>query len=176
LPFACVAVDLNSAANIIINKGAILEAILASSSIPGIFAPVKYGDKLLSDGGILSLMPVQEARSLGADFVIGVDIAPNYVRREFFSGLDVMFQADIIKSFHLNKLNAACCDFIIKPDIADINWSSFSRGEFCIKQGEKAAMRKIEDLQRLLNKKRRIYFIKRLFKRNTQKNILNRIW
>ena len=163
IPFACVAVDLNTASNVIIQKGRILEAILASSSVPGVFAPLKRGDQLLSDGGILSVVPSRQARILGADFVIGVDLSPSYSRRDLLSGLDVMFQADWIKSCYLNKLNLRYCDWIIKPDIVNLSWSAFSKGSFCIQKGESATLRDIENIKRALIKKRRFHFLKTLF-------------
>ncbi len=163
IPFACVAVDLSTASSVIIQRGRLLEAILASSSIPGVFAPLKYGTQLLADGGILSLVPGRQARILGADFVIGVDLTPSYSKRELLTGLDVMFQAEWIKSSYLNKLNLRYCDWIIRPEIIDLNWSDFSQGSFCIQQGELATLRDIDAIKRTLINKRRFYFLKKLF-------------
>ena len=163
IPFACVAVDLNTASNVIIQKGRILEAILASCSIPGVFAPLRRGNKLLADGGILSVVPAQQARILGADFVIGVDLSPIYTEREHLSGLDVMFQADWIKSCYLNRLNLRDCDLIIRPEIINLSWSAFSQGPSCIQQGELATFRNIDQIKCALVKKKRFHFVKRLF-------------
>ena len=168
IPFACVAVDLNTASNIIIQEGKVLEAILASSSIPGIFAPLKRGNQLLADGGILSVVPARQARELGADFVIGVDLTPSYSKRELLSGLDVMFQADWIKSYHLYKLDLKYCDWVIRPEIVNLSWSAFSRGSFCIQCGESVTLRAIDQIKRILFKKRRFYFSKRLFFKRSQ--------
>ncbi len=166
IPFACVAVDLNTGTDVIIQRGRILDAVLASSSIPGIFPPLKQGSKLLVDGGILSLVPGRQARALGADFIIGVDLTPKYLKRELFSGLDVMFQADWIKSCYLNRLNLRYCDWIIRPEgVVPLNWSAFSQGSFCIKQGESAALRDIAKIKSMLIKKRRLSFLKKIFLR-----------
>lgn len=167
IPFACVAVDLNTAANVIIQKGKILQAVLASSSIPGIFAPMKNGNQLLVDGGVLSVLPARQARILGADFVIGVDLTPPFSKRELSTGLDVMFQADWIKSCYLNKQDLKYCDWVIKPDISNLGWSEFSKARFCIQMGEQAALRDIDGIKRALNSKRRFYFLKRFFKKFT---------
>jgi NTE family protein len=163
IPFACVSLDLNSACNVIIKEGRVLEAILASCSIPGVFAPRKCGEQLLTDGGILAALPARQARILGADFVIGVDLSLSYCRRELNTGLDVMFQADWVKSHYLNQLNLKYCDWVITPQMPDVNWSAFSRGEFCIQQGESAALRDIEKIRRSLLKKKRFYFLTKLF-------------
>ena len=165
IPFACVTVDLKSASEIIVQEGRILEAVLASSSIPGVFAPLKLGNQLLADGGILSLVPARQARILGADFVIGVDLTSSHSKREFLTGLDVMFQADWIKTHYLNKLNLKYCDWVIKPEIVNLSWSAFSQGASCIQQGELATLRVIDEIKRSLVRKRRFYSLKRLFRK-----------
>jgi NTE family protein len=163
IPFACVAVDLNTACDVIIQEGRILEPILASSSIPGVFAPLKRGNQLLADGGILSVVPARQARILGADFVIGVDLTPTYVKRELLTGLDVMFQSEWIKSRYLNKLDLRYCDLVIKPEIVDLSWSAFSQGKFCIQRGELESLRNIQEIKQALMKKKRFHLLKRLF-------------
>lgn len=165
IPFACVAVDLIRGTEIIIREGRILDGILASSSIPGVFAPLKCDDGLLVDGGVLASIPAREARILGADFVIGVDLEDIRLKKELYTGLDVMFQSDLIKSHFLNKINLEYCDWVIKPEIAGINWSEFSRGPFCLRQGESAALQEVDKIKSDLNKKRRFYSLKKLFSR-----------
>ncbi|MGD9015092.1 MAG: patatin-like phospholipase family protein [Candidatus Omnitrophota bacterium] len=163
IPFACVAVDLNTACDVIIREGRILESVLASSSIPGVFAPFKRGNQLLADGGILSVVPARQARVLGADFVIGVDLTPTYVRRELLTGLDVMFQSEWIKSRYLNKLDLRYCDLVIKPEIVDFSWSAFSQAKFCIQKGELETLKKIQEIKQALIKKKRFHFLKKIF-------------
>ena len=172
IPFACVAVDLNNACVVIIQEGKLLEAILASSSLPGVFAPLKRGNQLLIDGGILSLVPARQARILGADYVIGVDLTISNPKRELLSGLDVMFQADWVKTCYLNKLNLKYCDWVIKPKVVDVTWPIFSKGEFCIKQGELAASKNIDEIKRSLINKKRFYFLKKLFLKPTNYSIM----
>ncbi len=168
IPFACVAINLNTASDVIVQRGSILEAVLASSSIPGIFTPLECDSQLLADGGILSEVPARQARILGADFVIGVDLTRSYSKRELLTGLDVMFQADWVKSCYLNKLNLRYCDWVIRPEVVNFKWSEFSQGSFCTQEGESAALRDIDGIKRALIKKRRFYFLKRLFQMKTQ--------
>ncbi|MFC1658022.1 patatin-like phospholipase family protein [Candidatus Omnitrophota bacterium] len=165
IPFACLAVDLNTALDVIMQEGRILEAILASSSVPGVFAPLRRGEQLLADGGILSVVPARQARILGADFVIGVDLSPTYVKRELATGLDVMFQSDWIKSRYLNKLDLKYCDLVIKPDIVHLNWSEFSQARLCVQKGELETLRHIDKLKDCLARQKRFYSFKKLFAR-----------
>ena len=74
IPFACVAVDLNTKEEVVFHSGDIVQAIRASMSIPGYFAPVRIDDKFLVDGGMLNNFPVDVVRAMGADIVIGIDL------------------------------------------------------------------------------------------------------
>lgn len=75
--YAAVAADLVSGESIVMKRGDILKAVRASVSIPGLFSPVKRGERLLVDGGIVDPLPVAAARAMGADVVIAVSIG-NY--------------------------------------------------------------------------------------------------
>lgn len=77
IPFQCVASDVLSNKLIVLKKGEVATAVRASSSIPLVFSPVKYEDKLLIDGGVLCRVPVEQARDMGADVVIAVDVLDN---------------------------------------------------------------------------------------------------
>lgn len=74
IPFACVAIDLNSKQEVVFHSGNIVEAIRASMAIPGVFSPVIKDGMYLVDGGMSNNFPVDVAREMGADIVIGVDL------------------------------------------------------------------------------------------------------
>lgn len=73
-PFRAVATDLVTGREVVIDKGDIIEAVRASISVPGIFTPVRLGEMLLVDGGLVNPVPVSVARAMGADIVIAVDL------------------------------------------------------------------------------------------------------
>ena len=74
--FACVATDILTGEEIVIDQGSLIEAIRASISIPTIFTPVYHGNRFLADGGIVNPVPVDLARKMGADIVIAVNVIP----------------------------------------------------------------------------------------------------
>jgi NTE family protein len=76
IPFAAVACDIDTGEAVVIDRGSLIDAVQASASIPGIFEPVRVGERLLIDGGLVEPLPVRACRELGADFVIAVDIVP----------------------------------------------------------------------------------------------------
>ncbi len=75
LPFRAVATDLNTGGEVVLSSGNLLEALRASLSIPGVFSPVWVGKRLLVDGGLVNPVPVNVARSMGAQVVIAVDVS-----------------------------------------------------------------------------------------------------
>jgi len=75
IPFAAVATDVESGAEVILNQGKVIDAVRASISIPGIFTPVKYQDYYLVDGGVVDPVPVDVVQMMGADIIIAVSLA-----------------------------------------------------------------------------------------------------
>ena len=75
IPFAAVAADVESGAEVILNQGKVIDAVRASISIPGIFTPVKYQDYYLVDGGVVNPVPVDVVQKMGADIIIAVNLA-----------------------------------------------------------------------------------------------------
>lgn len=74
MPFAAVACDIDTGEPVVLRAGPLVDAILASTAIPGIFFPVRCGSRILVDGGMVDPVPVSVCRALGADIVIAVDI------------------------------------------------------------------------------------------------------
>ena len=74
LPFHTVATDIGTGEEIIFKQGDIVEAVRASISAPGIFTPVRIGERILVDGGLVNPVPVSVAKTMGADLVIAVDL------------------------------------------------------------------------------------------------------
>ena len=74
IPYRAVATDLETGEEVVISDGNLAEAIRASMSIPGVYAPVERNGRLLVDGGVANNLPVSVAREMGADVVIAVDI------------------------------------------------------------------------------------------------------
>jgi len=76
IPFAAVATDLDTGEPVVLRKGPLVEAIRASTAIPGIFQPGRWEGRLLVDGGLVEPLPIRVCRELGADIVIAVDTNP----------------------------------------------------------------------------------------------------
>ena len=155
ITFACVAVDLVSGREVVIKKGSIINAIYASSSIEGVFPPLLMDNQLLSDGGVTSLVPVDAALKLGANFIIGVNI-PEMSRREnrLASGIEVILRADSLTRKKLNNLVLATADVIVTPEVNTVHWANFGRVDECIQKGYEATKDKINEIKEKIQKKK----------------------
>lgn len=80
--FGAVAVDLYTGKEVWIQSGSILNAVRASSGLPGLFKPIRHEGRWLIDGGVLNPVPVSLCRALGADYVIAVNLNLPLARSE----------------------------------------------------------------------------------------------
>ena len=157
LPVAVVATDTISGREVVLREGKVVDALRATISVPGVFAPVTYGNYRLVDGGILNNVPVDVARGMGAAIVIAVDVLPQYsanepgaepaVRPITLPGtLGVMQQAYDIQMIMVSaltelRLKASPPDVMIWPDLpTDVTlFFGFKRAADIIAAGQQAA-------------------------------------
>ena len=151
IPFGCVAYDLVRDQEINISKGKLAGAIRASMAIPGVFSPVRYGDYVLVDGGVSNNFPVDFARRMGADIVIGVTLDPvtgKTTSEDFDKGTDVLFH--LVDMLVDNKIeeNKMQTDVLINVDTEGYNTGSFSTEALrsLIDRGEVSARENAEKL------------------------------
>ena len=74
IPFACVSTDVVSGRAKVWHSGSLNMAMRSTMSIPGIYVPARSGNMVLLDGGMRNNFPVDIAKDLGADIVIGIDL------------------------------------------------------------------------------------------------------
>jgi NTE family protein len=74
IPFRCVATDLVTAQEVVFSGGRLFDALRATMSIPGVFAPLVLGDQVLVDGSLLNNLPIDVAKKMGADVIIAVSL------------------------------------------------------------------------------------------------------
>jgi len=151
IPFTAVAADLLSGESVILDRGPIRLAVEASAAIPGVFPPVRLDRRLLVDGGVRSLVPVEEAHAAGAERVIAVDVGQDLgVAAPPERGIDLLFRADEIARAHLKRLQLLRADLVIRPQLGEVQWFEFTRYQELIIQGEEAARAALPQLKRML--------------------------
>jgi len=150
IPFACVATDIETGEAYVMHKGFLPDALRASMSIPSVFAPIEIDGHLLVDGGLVRNLPASDAKDMGADIIIGVNVgAPLYKKDELTSALAIMDQASSFRNVILQKEQIALCNLLISPDITGFNAASFDATDTLMIRGEQAALAVEDQLKAL---------------------------
>lgn len=139
-PFVAVATRLEDGERTVFARGNTGQAVRASSSVPGVFQPVVIGKYHFVDGGIVSPVPVDAARQLGADVVIAVDISNKARGRAPGDMLGTLSQSIAIMGQKLGQAELARADVIVRPKVLDLGSADFSQRATAIVEGEKAAL------------------------------------
>jgi NTE family protein len=143
IPFRCIATDLNTGRPHVFDSGPLGEALRATMSLPGIFTPVKEGDTLYADGGMLDNLPIDVVKKMGAGLVIGVHLDANLEYQPedqtMFSvmgrSISLMIAANELRSMQL-------ADVLIAVQLKGFTSSSYARGREIIARGYEAAAQK----------------------------------
>ncbi len=147
-PFGAVATDLNTGLPILFRRGNTGAAVRASSAVPGVFQPVRIGDKLYVDGGLIAPVPVSFAREMGADFVIAVNISAEPDAQASSSSLNVLMQTFSIMGQTINQYELKGADIVIRPELADMKSGDFAGRHTAILAGERATMNAMAEIKR----------------------------
>ncbi|AKK66060.1 patatin-like phospholipase family protein [Xanthomonas translucens] len=139
-PFAAVSTRLEDGERTVFVRGNAGQAVRASSSIPGVFEPVTIGKFHYVDGGVVSPVPVDAARQLGADFVVAVDISSKASGQNPAGMLGIVNQSIAIMGQRLGQQELARADIVIRPKVNDIGAADFTQRNAAILEGEKAAL------------------------------------
>lgn len=152
IPYMAIAVDLNTGKEVILDKGSIAKAVRASSSIPGIFEPLKYQKHLLVDGGVLGNIAPEVARRYGADVIITVDIGKNVVNYKTENVIDITLQAINIMGNKIDQYKQNETDILIQPEVGTVGMMDFSQKKKCMSAGIKATKKKINEIKKAISK------------------------
>jgi len=153
-PFGAVATDLNSGSPILFQRGNAGAAVRASSAVPGLFQPVKIGERSYVDGGLVSPVPVRFARQMGADFVIAVNISSQPDAQPSATTLDVLLQTFAIMGQSINQYELKEADIVIQPKLGAMKGNDFPGRNLAILAGEQAMAAALPELRQKLKAKR----------------------
>jgi NTE family protein len=144
---AIVATDLQTGEAIVFRTGNTGMAVRASSSVPGVFQPVRINGREYVDGGLVSPVPVKVARSLGADVVIAVDISSRPRFGKTASSIDVLLQTFNIMSHTIAEHELPQADVVIRPNVNGVSGADFQAKHLAILEGERAVSENISALR-----------------------------
>lgn len=175
-PLTVVAVDVVEGEEITIDEGPLVSALLASSAVPGMFPPVRRGDQLLADGGVIDSLSTHIGYQLGAEKVIAVDVYPPLERENLWvdpllamTGLDLPFgllgsvqentpgivaslwRSSRVMAWHLHtsRLATHAPDVLLRPAVEKLGSFDFKDIESPVQAGVEEAERALSALQAL---------------------------
>ncbi|MGN1235696.1 MAG: patatin-like phospholipase family protein [Christensenellaceae bacterium] len=154
IPFRCNAVDLMSGKVVTFSEGSVVDAIMASSTIPSVFEPTFKDNMVLVDGGVLDRMPAKTVKEMGADVVVAVDPLANLQCDEVPSNLIMM----VLRMFDVQDMNNTARlhaerDFIdlwLEPKLGGMNQYAVRDLEFAYDKGYELGVENVKKIQRLL--------------------------
>lgn len=155
IPFTCIAVDMLTQKQVQFQTGNVVDAVVASSSIPTIFKPSELDGMRLIDGGILTRVPVDEVKKMGADKVVAVDVLANISCREkcpnaivvLTEVIDLMDndRTERYKKEHRRKYN-----LWLEPELGRMSQYSFKKLDFAYEQGYKIGCEYADEIKRMM--------------------------
>jgi NTE family protein len=153
IPFFCMATDIETGEEIVLNKGIFPQALVASSSVPSIFYPIEIEERLLVDGGVTNNYPVEKLKELGAEYIIGVDVQEELKNRNELKGITTIFgQISNFNTQSQMKSKRQLTNVYIKPEIKGYSVLSFENGKKIIENGEYATRNFLSELMKFENK------------------------
>lgn len=150
IPFLCIATDIETGKQVVLNKGVLPTAMLASAAFPSLFYPVKINDQVLIDGGVSNNYPIDELRKMGADLIIGVDVQDDLKeRKDLVDATKILVQISNMQMIEKMIDKRKNTNIYIKPDISGFNVVSFQAGEDIVKRGEEAGYKVLDELKKI---------------------------
>ncbi len=144
IPFRAVATDMVSGKQVVISKGDLAQALRASSTVPVVFSPIRTDSLQLVDGGLVSNIPVDVARNLGANIVIAVNTtSPLRSEASMDTPWDALDQVTSIMAQLSDKLQLEKANIVITPKLDEQYASDFNNLDTLIYEGREAADREI---------------------------------
>jgi len=154
LPLGILATDLGNGQGALFRRGDTAEAVRASSAVPGVFTPVSIAGHEYVDGGLVAPVPVSQARAMGAEVVLAVDISSDPQGNDASGLLKVMLQTTAIMGQSINRHELRGADVVLRPALSGVGSADFSARQRSIAAGRAAMLAALPRLKAELAKLR----------------------
>ncbi len=151
MPLGIVATDLHSGEPVLFRRGNTGSAVRASSAVPAVFQPVKIGTREYVDGGLVSPVPVRQARDMGANVVIAVDISTDPEGSPASDTFQILMQTFNIMGKSLNTVLLKDADVVVKPALMGVKSADFAARRKSIEAGREAMLKALPRLKEVLS-------------------------
>ncbi|MBL0944609.1 MAG: patatin-like phospholipase family protein [Hydrogenophaga sp.] len=155
LPLGVLATDLQTGRGVLFRRGDAATAVRASSAVPGVFSPVKIGETEYVDGGLTAPVPVRQAREMGAEVVLAVDVSSVPEHNPAVGNLEVVLQTFAIMGQNINRHELTTADVVLRPALNGMSGADFSARKRAIEAGRQAARAALPQIKEVLLAKRR---------------------
>ena len=157
IKFSCVATDILSGKMHVFDRGDAALAIQASSTIPAVFAPVKFEDRLFIDGGCTCRVPFRTVKEMGADVVIAMDVLKNCSQpvEEVHGIINVVLRAfDIMDAQNARLLyerDGKLCDLLLEPEMTGMSQYAVKELDRAFEEGYLITKKNMDKIKSLLD-------------------------
>ena len=151
MPLGIVATDLHNGEPVLFRRGNTGAAVRASSAVPAVFQPVKIGSREYVDGGLVSPVPVRQAREMGANVVIAVDISTDPEGSPASDTFQILMQTFNIMGKSLNTVLLKDADIVVKPSLTGVKSADFTARRKSIEAGREAMLKALPKLKEVLS-------------------------
>lgn len=136
IPFRCIGTDVGTGEAVVMKEGEIISAVRSSMAIPSVFTAVDFNGRKLIDGGLVRNFPVKDVKEMGADFVIGSNVATGLMPSDKVrNALQVLLQVAFFREAEDNKKEVAQCDIYIPFDMEKFSMGSFGDSKELMEMG-----------------------------------------
>ncbi len=153
-PLGVLATDLATGQGVVFRRGDAAQAVRASSAVPGVFAPVAIAGREYVDGGLVAPVPVSQARAMGAELVLAVDISADPKGNDASGNLGLLLQTTAIMGQSINRFELAGADVVLRPALSGVGSADFASRQRSIQAGRAAMQAALPRLKAELAKLR----------------------
>jgi NTE family protein len=147
IPLGVLATDLATGQGVLFRRGDAAQAVRASSSVPGVFAPVNITGRDYVDGGLVAPVPVRYARDMGAEVVLAVDISSAPEGNSAVGSVQVLLQTFAIMGQSINRHELAGADVVLRPALVGVGSADFTARLRAIEAGRAAMQAALPQLR-----------------------------
>ena len=158
IPFFAIASNILNGEQVLFDEGDMRTIIGASACIPGFLPPYEVNGYLLVDGSVVCPIPVEPARSLGADVVIAVDVSQELNDNPDLSNVvNIIFQTNHMTARHYNLHLLKQADVVIRPNVGLVHWSEFKLLNYMVEEGERVTEEALPQIRKVLRNRRPLW-------------------
>ncbi|HRZ95255.1 MAG TPA: patatin-like phospholipase family protein [Candidatus Moranbacteria bacterium] len=151
IPLAIVAANIDTGEEVVLRKGSVAEAVMASTCLPALFIPIKIKGKKLVDGGLVENLPLSPLKKMGAQLKIGVNLGHWRTLKKSHNILEVITNSYSILTRTQQAFIPGQAEILIEPHLEKFTSSDFKKADALMDEGYRAASLMIGEIKKRLN-------------------------